>query len=60
MKRKINSKHIFDDIRDARKFVEAILGVGFAYVGCSEKGGVLYSNADDHTMLVAVQQRIRY
>lgn len=60
MKRKINSTHIFDDIRDARKFVEAILGVGFAYVGCSEKGGVLYSNADGHTMLVAVQQRIRY
>lgn len=60
MKRKINSKHIFADIRDARKFAEAIKEAGFRCAGYSEDGGLLYSNADGYTMYVAVQQKIRY
>lgn len=60
MKKKINSRHIFDNLNDALKFVHAIETAGFSRDSDCDNGGVIFINADGYTLFVAVQQRIRY
>ena len=60
MKKKINSKHIFDNLNDALKFTNTIEKAGFKRDECLDDGGVIFVNTDGHTMYVAVQSKIRY
>jgi hypothetical protein len=60
MKKKINSKHIFDNLNDAFKFTNTIESAGFKCDEYTDDGGVVFVNADGYTLYVAVQQKIRY
>ena len=59
MKKKINSKHIFDNLSDALKFVNYIESAGFKRDEYTDDGGLVFVNADGYTLYVAVQQKIR-
>lgn len=56
---KYNSKHLFNCIEDARRFVAAIQSAGFKYSECAKNGGVIYTNETGCRLFVAVQKTIR-
>lgn len=58
MKKKINSKHIFDNYYDCAKFLEHIQFKGFRFTGYCEDGAVLYSNAEGYTMYIIISDNI--
>lgn len=60
MKRKVNSKHIFDNLNDAFKFTNTIEKTGFKRDEYTDDGGVIFINAAGYTMYVAVQSKMRY
>lgn len=60
MKRKINSKHIFDNNEDARKFYKTMKAAGYGFETIVPNGGVVLENFKGHRVFIATMDRIRY
>ncbi len=55
MKKQFNSRHQFDSLEDARKFVEAIKNAGFRQTEYVKDGGVIYANAGGYKLFICVK-----
>lgn len=55
MKKQFNSRHQFDNMADALKFVEAIKGAGFRQSEYAKDGGLIYTNANGYKLIICVK-----
>lgn len=60
MKKKVNSKHIFDNNDDARKFYRVMKAAGYGYETIVPDGGIILENFKGQRVFIATMDRIRY